>query len=129
MDATQIRQRRKELGLNQSQLAEKIGVDIRTIVNYEKGGKIPSTKLEILHNVLYGKTDGLRQDIVALTIDEIVREVIREELIPVIEKMNSMDKRFINFYRKEYDLLSTKVIRIGNEFYAGERDNDFEVTM
>jgi len=50
----QIRERRKELNLTQDELAKKIGVSKRTIINYEKGEVIPETKAEILHNVLYG---------------------------------------------------------------------------
>lgn len=52
MDAKKIREKREELGLTQSELATLIGVSLRTIQNYEKDGVIPSSKYEILRNVL-----------------------------------------------------------------------------
>lgn len=52
MDAKVIREKREELGLTQSELATLIGVSLRTIQNYEKDGVIPSSKHEILRNVL-----------------------------------------------------------------------------
>lgn len=52
MDAKKIRKKREELGLTQSELAALIGVSLRTIQNYEKDGVIPSSKYEILRNVL-----------------------------------------------------------------------------
>lgn len=52
MDAKTIREKREKLGLTQSELAAIIGVSLRTIQNYEKDGVIPSSKYEILRNVL-----------------------------------------------------------------------------
>lgn len=52
MNGNEIRKKREQLGLTQSELAALIGVSLRTIQNYEKDGVIPSSKSEILHNVL-----------------------------------------------------------------------------
>jgi len=52
MKALWIKEKRKTLGITQEQLAKLIGVSKRTIINYEKGEKIPDTKSEILHKVL-----------------------------------------------------------------------------
>lgn len=35
---------RKSLKLTQQEFADRIGVDRRTIINYEQGGKIPKSK-------------------------------------------------------------------------------------
>lgn len=40
-----LKKERKRLGLRQKDLAEKIGVTVKTIQNYEKGLTLPSLKL------------------------------------------------------------------------------------
>ena len=48
----QINRKRKELGLTQKQLAEKIGVSYQTIQNWESGKNIPKSKYQILEKEL-----------------------------------------------------------------------------
>jgi DNA-binding XRE family transcriptional regulator len=43
---------RTGLGMTQIEFAELIGVDRRTIINYEQGKKIPSTKVKLLQFIL-----------------------------------------------------------------------------
>jgi len=50
--AEDIRLLRSLLGISQKELAEKIGVSIRTISNYEIGGVIPANKQKLLSNML-----------------------------------------------------------------------------
>ena len=57
MEGLEIRQRREQLGLTQKELADLIGASRETIINYEKGKRIPRSKSEILHKVLV--VDGL----------------------------------------------------------------------
>lgn len=52
MDHIELRNRRKQLGLTQKQLAEKIGVSNNTIINWERGDVIPNTKHQILNKIL-----------------------------------------------------------------------------
>lgn len=52
MDATEIRNIRKAGGLTQKQFAEKVGVSGNTIINWERGDKIPLSKLPIIGSVL-----------------------------------------------------------------------------
>ncbi|OIQ19320.1 MAG: hypothetical protein BM557_06350 [Flavobacterium sp. MedPE-SWcel] len=52
MEGLEIRQRREQLGLTQKELADLIGASRETIINYEKGKRIPKSKSEILHKVL-----------------------------------------------------------------------------
>lgn len=51
MNNLTIKKSRKKLGLTQAELAELIGVSENTIYNYEKGSKIPQSKITILRNV------------------------------------------------------------------------------
>jgi DNA-binding XRE family transcriptional regulator len=58
-----IKELRKKAGLTQSALAKTVGVDIKTIQNWEAGRPVPKTKYEILRNVLcpshsIGDADG-----------------------------------------------------------------------
>lgn len=52
MNELKIKELREKLGLTQEKLAELIGVSRNTIINYEKGGKIPESKRQILNNIL-----------------------------------------------------------------------------
>ncbi len=47
-----IKKIRSELGLTQAKLAEKLGVDRRTIINYEQGSVIPDSKLKMLELII-----------------------------------------------------------------------------
>jgi transcriptional regulator with XRE-family HTH domain len=48
----EIIQYRKRHGLNQEDLARMIGVSIRTVQNYEHGGKIPQSKMGLFKSLL-----------------------------------------------------------------------------
>lgn len=47
-----IKELRKRAGFTQNALAKAVGVDIKTIQNWEAGRPIPKTKYEILRNIL-----------------------------------------------------------------------------
>lgn len=47
----QLKELRKKLGITQCELAKIIGVDIKTVQNWESGRKIPKTKEGILRNL------------------------------------------------------------------------------
>ena len=52
MNALDIKKIRKKLGLTQKQLAEMIGVDPKTIQNWEYGKNIPQSKSLILGELM-----------------------------------------------------------------------------
>ena len=51
MTNLEIKEFRKKFGLTQSALAKKLGVDIKTVQNWEAGKTIPTTKYEIFRNL------------------------------------------------------------------------------
>lgn len=52
MTGNQIKEKREQLNLTQVELAELIGVSRNTIINYERGSVIPTSKLSILEKIL-----------------------------------------------------------------------------
>lgn len=52
MNKLEFKEIRQKLGLTQKEMAEKLGVSINTIQNYEKGGVIPASKNKILGSLL-----------------------------------------------------------------------------
>lgn len=59
-----VKKLRSELGLTQKELAEKIGVSLKTITNYENGGVIPEAKRRMLNSLL--KADEPKQEAILL---------------------------------------------------------------
>ncbi len=57
-----IKKNREQMGWSQSFLAEKVGVSLRTIQNYESGGKIPKSKYAIFH-IVFNETGNTTQNI------------------------------------------------------------------
>ncbi len=55
MTGEELKTKRKLQGWTQSHLAQKIGVSKGTIINYEKGKKIPESKSKILQEVFVGR--------------------------------------------------------------------------
>lgn len=51
MDAEGVKKLRGLLGLTQEELAQKIGVSRNTIINYEKGGVIPDSKIQLISSL------------------------------------------------------------------------------
>ncbi|MEN5308792.1 helix-turn-helix domain-containing protein [Chryseobacterium cucumeris] len=64
---------RESLNLSQQELAEKLGVHYRTIQNWEKGSKIPDSKIEFVENFFKNST----HNIVSLTKKNKLGEVIQ----------------------------------------------------
>jgi len=55
MSKLDINKVREELGLNHRELAEQLGVDRRTIINYEQGRLIPESKVRLIELLLLAK--------------------------------------------------------------------------
>ena len=73
MNALEVKKIRKELGLTQADFAERIGVSRDTVINYEKGESIPTSKIKMLNNLLFEKSSS-----------EVVFTKNNNDLIPLI---------------------------------------------
>lgn len=58
MNALEVKSIRKNLGLTQANFAKKLGVNVRTVQNWEAGGVIPDSKSALLRNL---QTESLQQ--------------------------------------------------------------------
>jgi transcriptional regulator with XRE-family HTH domain len=53
MNEKKIKELRKKLNISQKKLAEMLGVHLRTVQNWENGGKIPQSKEAFIRNIAY----------------------------------------------------------------------------
>ncbi len=58
MTDLELKELRKKLGLTQAEMAKLVGVDVKTIQNWEYGKPIPRTKDGILRNIQEGKVSN-----------------------------------------------------------------------
>lgn len=98
MTELELKELRKKLGLTQVQLAEIVGVDVKTIQNWEAGRRIPKTKdgilrgLEAKNHVVFGGQfvtgggDAVNGDKIVEKVKEEVEDEQVEE-VTVIKKV------------------------------------------
>ena len=56
MNAKEFKELRKTLKLTQQEIAVELGIDRRTVINYEKGETIPESKVKLIH-LLFNKSE------------------------------------------------------------------------
>lgn len=59
MNGEEIKKQREIKGWTQLDLSKKIGVSLKTITNYETGGKIPISKIELLREILFENNSNI----------------------------------------------------------------------
>jgi DNA-binding XRE family transcriptional regulator len=124
MNEIDIHNIRTSLGMTQIEFAELIGVDRRTIINYEQGKKIPSTKVKLLQLMLdNGVVANLpskkeRADIKSRLHPETDTENLKEEIMDLKDHIKTL-KEFIEeknklaeMYRSENTLLKEKIVML-----------------
>jgi len=87
MNALEIKNRRRELGLTQADLAKKLGVSLKTVSNYENGEVIPESKKELLLNILSNNT--LQEPALFY---ELKPPETDERIIQALEKLEEVEK-------------------------------------
>lgn len=96
MNADEIKALRAKLGLTQEELAKQLGVTVRTIANWESGGKIPDSKIGAIQALGSGASIAAGRDVHHVntspeldkmldTLNEAIKQNSR--LIGIIEKM------------------------------------------
>lgn len=82
MTGDEIREARERAGLTQEQLAQRLGVTLRTVGNWERGATVPRNRLARLRDVFPGQQQeepGLRSASDAQLLAEIARRFARGE--------------------------------------------------
>jgi DNA-binding XRE family transcriptional regulator len=131
MNEIDIHNIRTGLGMTQIEFAELIGVDRRTIINYEQGKKIPSTKIKLLQLMLdNGVVANLpskkeRAAIKSSLHPETDTENLKEEIVELKDHIKTL-KEFIEeknklaeMYRGENSYLKEKIIMLENSLKSG----------
>ncbi len=95
MNAMEIKEKRKKLGITQKQLAEMVGVSTQTINGYENGKEIPVTKHQILDKILNQKIDIS----VVNEPTEVYENVsgFDKKIIDTIDEINKKQSELVNF--------------------------------
>ena len=111
---------RENLGLNQKEFGELIGVDRRTIINYEQGKPIPASRVKLLELMLSNGIGDRPNEKISLThkkreplVD--VDEDLRREIVDLKDHIKTL-KEFIDeknklseMYINENTLLKEKI--------------------
>jgi len=119
MNALDVKNIRKKFGWSQEKLAEKIGVSLKTITNYESGGVIPLSKGVLLRDLLNSEIMEIMPEFVPRPIldsyDRKIKEVkekinSRNEIIQLLD--GNMDEiqhhqEMIDLYYEQIEIITT----------------------
>lgn len=121
MNSVEVKKIREDMGLNQEEFAAKIGVDRRTIINWEKGKKIPETKVKRL-NLLLDEKKSVSTAITTLekidnktdsqSLDNLSREILDlKDHIKTLKDFLNEKSKLADIYIIQNTLLKEKLAR------------------
>jgi DNA-binding XRE family transcriptional regulator len=126
-----IQKIRINLQMTQIEFAELIGVDRRTIINYEQGKKIPATKVKLLQLMLENGAmksipdKNQRMALKAILPIESEVDILKGDIVDLKDHIKTL-KEFIeeknklaDIYRSENLLLKEKIIMLENSLKSG----------
>ena len=102
MNALELREKRKEKGLTQKQLAELLCISSNTIINWERGSdEIPELKKTMLENFFSGNT----QNSVLVKDDEFTTLIIDK-----LFKSDIFKEKLLDYIKDNEPIISPKVV-------------------
>ncbi|WP_062057335.1 helix-turn-helix domain-containing protein [Aquimarina longa] len=107
-----IKKEREKRGMTQEQFAELLGVNKKTIVNYESGGNIPETKLKMFTRVLYENcpNTSLIEDSYSIFYDIKGRKISDKEVCEyVVRNLDRLKESDVGL-RKSIDIEALKIL-------------------
>lgn len=126
-----IQKIRTNLQMTQIEFAELIGVDRRTIINYEQGKKIPATKVKLLQLMLENGAmksipdKNQRMALKAIRPIENEVDILKGDIVDLKDHIKTL-KEFIeeknklaDIYRNENLLLKEKIMMLENSLKSG----------
>lgn len=114
---------RKDLGKTQQEFAEFIGVDRRTVINYEQGKKIPASKIKLLELLLSTNEDyhnkekkerlPRKSDLSIEASESLQREIVDlKDHIKTLKDFLDEKNKLADMYRSENAMLKEKLDRL-----------------
>jgi len=104
---------REELGLSQLKFAELIGVDRRTVINYEQGKIIPESKKKLLNLLLQEKrsvSEPLLENNYKEQLENMTREILDlKDHIKTLKELVEEKTTLVVIYKSENVLLKQKI--------------------
>lgn len=117
---------RKSLGKTQQEFAEFIGVDRRTVVNYEQGKKIPASKVKLLEILLSNDSVNhseekkiilpKKSDVPVETVESMHREILDlKDHIKTLKDLIEEKNKLAEMYRNENTVLKERILQLQSE--------------
>ena len=114
---------RKDLGKTQLEFAEFLGVDRRTVINYEQGKKIPLSKIKLLEILLSNTPNSINEiknnrilkkaETIVDTNESLHREILDlKDHIKTFKDLIEVKSKLAEMYMNENKLLKEKIDRI-----------------
>jgi transcriptional regulator with XRE-family HTH domain len=131
MNALEIKEKRKIIGLTQQELAVILGVSLKTVTNYENGGVIPESKQALLRTALevaistIETSTGGSFSLILKQNEEKIKEV--EKIIYLHQSMN--DKEQIKHYQEIIRLIkiqNTIIIESKNDMKQENKEVNYK---
>lgn len=95
-----IRKLREKLNLTQQGLADKCGVTLRTVQNWEKGKNIPESALRLLRTMEYESISHPTNNNNKENEEENPYYQINDRILKLVEKQHDLTERYLNALKK-----------------------------
>lgn len=111
---------RKTLKLTQQEFADRIGVDRRTIINYEQGGKIPKSKLHLFEAFISDNNTPVvtyknsQNTVNSENLENIIKS-LKEHIVTLKELVIEKDKLLVIIKNKN-QLLKDKILLLEEKY-------------
>lgn len=109
--AVDIKIIRKKLELTQLELANKIGVSVGTIVNWENGKQIPNSKQPMLRDLVNVVPGPVKNDSIEDILYQRLSQQINAQFELINERLEEMENKQVSI-RKDFHMMFEKILLI-----------------
>ena len=121
MNSIDVKKIREEFSQTQQAFADFLGIDRRTVVNWEKGSKIPESKVKLLELLIEGKRNGLEPSLPKTETrpppsTDLTREIMElKDHIATLKNFLDEKSTISDFYKMENLKLKAEIEALKNE--------------
>ena len=106
MNIIDVKRIREEFDMTQQGFADFLGIDRRTVTNWESGKKIPDSKVKLLELLMEGKRTGLESNIpkvdMKMSAIDLTREIMElKDHIATLKNFLDEKSTILEFYKVE----------------------------